>query len=334
MDFRHLLIIAALLPCSLSAQETISLDGEWTFWTPDYPHTTVSVPHTFNVMDGLEEYAGKAFYSRELPVGPQMKGRKLRVQFNGVFHDAVVYVNGRKAGEHLNAGYTPFSFDVTPFIDYSPGARNEMLVECDNSYSEDNLPYGRRFDWANDGGIYRSVSLHISGSGSIRYVHVTPQIDLKDSTAVAQFSIRLWKPDVRKANFRLQITENRTGRTLLSQTRMMKRTPAGTFDVAFDCGKVELWHFDNPALYSFKVDLLDGKDVSDTKRDNFGFRTVTVEGDQLLLNGEPVRLPGIENMPGSNPDFGMAESQAYMEKTVGRMKDLNSTITRFHWAQD
>ena len=185
MDFKHLLILAALLPCSLFAQETMSLDGEWSFWTPDYPRTTVSVPHTYNVMEGLEAYAGKAFYSRELPITPQMKGRKLRVQFNGVFHDAVVYVNGRKVGEHLNAGYTPFSFDVTPFIDYSPGVRNEILVECDNSYSEDNLPYGRRFDWANDGGIYRSVSLHESGPRSLRYVHVTPQIDLRDSTAVA-----------------------------------------------------------------------------------------------------------------------------------------------------
>ena len=157
---------------------------------------------------------------------------------------------------------------------------------------------------------------------------------MRDSTAVAQFSIRLWEPEVKKATFRLQVTENRTGRTLFSQTRMMKRSPEGTFDVAFDCGKVELWHFDNPALYSFQVDLLDGEVVSDTKQENIGFRTITLKGDRLLLNGEPVRLPGIENMPGSNPDFGMAESHSYMEKTVGRMKDLNCTITRFHWAQD
>lgn len=114
-------VLLFVLYGGLSAQETISLDGEWSFWTPDHPQTTVNVPHTFNVMDGLESYAGKAFYSREVPVGPQQKGKKLRVQFNGVFHDAVVYVNGQKAGEHLNAGYTPFSFDITPFIDYSPG---------------------------------------------------------------------------------------------------------------------------------------------------------------------------------------------------------------------
>lgn len=56
-------VLLFVLPCGLSAQETISLDGEWSFWTPDHPQTTVNVPHTFNVMDGLESCAGKAFYS-------------------------------------------------------------------------------------------------------------------------------------------------------------------------------------------------------------------------------------------------------------------------------
>ena len=158
--------------CPAAAQETLSLDGEWSFWIPDSPagaslpaavrqKQTVTVPHTYNVMDDLEDYAGPACYSRLLPVTPDMQGRRLRVHFNGVFHSAVVYVNGKKAGEHLNAGYTPFSLDITPYVDFSPGAENELRVECDNSYSRDVLPYNGRFDWANDGGIYRSVSLHL-----------------------------------------------------------------------------------------------------------------------------------------------------------------------------
>lgn len=104
-----------------------------------------------------------------------------------------------------------------------------MLVECDNSYSEDNLPCGSRFDWANDGGIYRSVSLHTSGAHSLRYVHVTPQIDLQDSTALAQFSIRLWEPEIRKADFRFRVTENRTDRTLFAQARTLRRTREGMY---------------------------------------------------------------------------------------------------------
>ncbi len=342
---KRILLLLLLLPCSLLAQENIPLDGEWSFWIPESPESSsldpgvfkkqpVTVPHTYNVMEGLDNYAGKACYSRLLPISPAMSGRLVRLHFNGVFHSAIVYVNGRKAGEHLHAGYTPFSFDITPYLDFSPGARNELRVECDNGFTPENLPYNGRNDWANDGGIYRSVSLLLSGARSIRYVHVNPAINLTDSTARARFDIRLWQEDVSKADFSLMVTENRTGRIVHESQKTLKAGPGGIFSYEVDCSRVELWHFDNPALYTFEVRLADGRSLSDIRRERFGFRTVTLDGERLLLNGEPVRLPGIENMPGSNPDYGMAEDRAYMEKTMRRMKDLNCTITRFHWAQD
>jgi beta-glucuronidase len=341
---KETLTIALLfLGAGLLAQDDISLNGEWFFRVPDgtkgvptssFREQPVQVPHTYNVMDGLEDYAGKASYSRSLPVTEAMKNCKLRLHFNGVYHSAVIHVNGRKVGEHLNAGYTPFSFDITPFVDFSADADNELLVECDNSYSQENLPYGSRFDWANDGGIYRDVTLHVSGKRSIRYVHVTPQISLGDSTAVARLDIRLWEKATKKADFSIRIRENRTGRILYKEVRTLPADKNEVFSCEIPCGKVELWHFDNPALYTYEVDLLEKKAVLDRKTERFGFRVFRIDGDQFVLNGEPVRLPGIENMPGSNPDFGMAESHAYMEKSVRRMKDLNCTITRFHWAQD
>lgn len=108
----------------------------------------------------------------------------------------------------------------------------------------------------------------------------------------------------------------------------------GVGGLDIDCGHVLPWHFDSPNLYRFEVKLLDGKEVADVKAENFGFRTFRLKGNRFCLNGEEVRLPGIEDMPGSNPLYGMAEPHSYMEKTVRLMKDMNSTITRFHWAQD
>ena len=77
---------------------------------------TVEVPHTYNIMDGLEDYAGKTIYERNIPLPEQMKGKKARVNFEAVYHDAIVYVNSKKVGEHIGKGYTPFSFDVTSFL--------------------------------------------------------------------------------------------------------------------------------------------------------------------------------------------------------------------------
>ena len=113
----------------------------------------------------------------------------------------------------------------------------------------------------------------------------------------------------------------------------MRLDANGTFNTDIDCGKVIPWHFDNPELYCFEVSVWEGKNVSDTKRGQIGFRKFEIEGNRFALNGEPVRLPGIETMPGSNPDFGMAETKDYIVSTVTMLKDLNTTITRFHWPQ-
>lgn len=346
---RHSILAIALALAAAGANAAlptdISLNGTWEFRIPDagtdFPDSlvkgvTVTVPHTYNIMPGLEDYAGKAVYERILPVEPSMKGSKLRVKFGAVYHDAEIYVNGKKAGEHRDAGYTAFSVDITPYVDFS-GGENRITVVTDNSYSPSNLPYKRSFDWNNDGGIYRDVSLHVSGPMAIRYAHVTPQLDLADSTATARFDIRLWDAGKapRTADITIDVTDNATGRSIARIDRSrVKAGSDGTYTLTLDCGKVTPWHFDNPHLYSFRATVGSKGKVSDTVTDNFGFRTVAIEGNRLVLNGEPVRLPGIEDMPGSNPAMGAAESREYMAETVGKMKDLNCAITRYHWAQD
>lgn len=92
---------------------------------------TVCVPHTYNVMSGLEYYAGKAWYEKRVLIPEDLKGRHFRLMFEAVYHDAVVFVNGNKVGEHIGKGYTPFSFDVTSYL--RAGEENLLTVEVDNS---------------------------------------------------------------------------------------------------------------------------------------------------------------------------------------------------------
>ena len=330
---KRLLSLLFLFPALTFAQQTISLNGTWEFWVPvKTPKSTISVPHTYNVMPGLEDYAGEAWYSRTLPITSDMKGRQLRLHFNGVYHDATVYVNGKLVGEHLNAGYTPFSMDITSYV--NPDIENVLEVKCDNSYTDENLPWRRKFDWSNDGGIYRSVSLHTSGRYSLRYVHVTPDIDLADSTAFARIDIRLFEQKVKRAIVALRIFENATGRLVCEGQHTLMADAEGIFSCQVDCGKVNLWHFDDPNLYTYEARIYDGKKLSDIKRESFGFRTFGIDGNHFVLNGEPVRLPGIEDMAGSNPNYGMAETEEYMAQSISMMKQLNCTFSRFHWAQD
>jgi beta-glucuronidase len=112
MSKRGLLTIAmaALFVLMGNAQvKDISLCGEWRFVADSADYSTslpsaaqvVSVPHTYNIMEGLEDYAGRAWYEKRILIPAEMKGRQLRLQFEAVYHDATVYVNGQKAGSPL-----------------------------------------------------------------------------------------------------------------------------------------------------------------------------------------------------------------------------------------
>lgn len=92
----------------------------------------------------------------------------------------------------------------------------------------------------------------------------------------------------------------------------------------------QLWDFDHPNLYDFTFTI----PGSDELKEHFGLCDFSIVGRHFILNGEQVRLPGIEDMPGSHPDYGMAEPRSYINRTADLIKDLNTTITRFHWPQD
>lgn len=305
------------------AQQDIPLDGEWqmTIGGKDY---TVSVPHTYNIMEGFEDYAGEAVYRRELPITADMKGRTVRLHFEAVHHDAVVYVNGKKVGDHLGKGYTPFSMDITSYI--LPHASNILEVHTSNAFTDKSLPYKRSFDWSNDGGIYRSVRLHVSGRQTLRYVHATPSTD-----GTVRFDIRLWNEKDNRLSGHLVVKNRQTGRTEYDAVVSLKKGKhEQQFSTTIAISNPQLWHFDQPNLYDFTFEI----PGSDALADHFGFRDFRIEGRSFVLCGERVRLPGIENMPGSNPAYGMAEPREFIEKTVRTMKDLNTCITRFHYVPD
>lgn len=310
-----------------NAQQDISLDGKWQMTIADKEYT-VQVPHTYNMMEGLEDYAGEAVYKRALPVKADMKGRTVHLHFEAVYHDAIVFVNGQKVGEHIGKGYTPFSFDITKYLNFN--TQNTLEVRTSNAYSDKQLPYMRSFDWNNDGGIYRSVRLHVSGKHTIRYVHATPNKD-----GQVRFDLCLWNGNTNKITARIKVTNRQTKAVVWERQAMLsKKKDERHFSIAATIDQPQLWHFDQPNLYDFTCETIEGSKVSDSLSDHFGFVDFKMEGRSFVLNGEKVRLPGIEDMPGSHPEYGMAEPKTFIDQTVQLMKDLNTTITRFHWPQD
>lgn len=324
----------------------ISLDGNWEFaidstnlgfkehWENSIPSQLsreVIVPHTWNIESGSEEYAGLAWYQKEIKLPLDWKGKNVRIKFEAVYHDAVVYVNGKKVGENLNAGYTPFIIDITNFVSFEKA--NTVVVSVNNEFSENNLPYDTSFDWSNDGGIIRSVSLESTGKPSFKYVHINPEINLQDSSGIIKIAVKFWEKDIDNVALNFIIKDKETGESIKSLEQELQVID-GECSLNILLGKIKPWHFDAPNLYELETSIQTEYGISDEEVSVFGFKKIEIIGEQFFLNGEPVRLPGLEYMPGSNPKYGIAEPRSYMDSIVRAMKDLNVCITRFHWQQD
>ena len=346
---------AATTPSEPCITEVTSLCGDWFFRTdPDDRGTqnnwhgesvpgedwrTVTVPHTWQVETALADYRGIAWYWRpfDLLAPASRQECAVRVEFEAVFHSATVWVNGHFAGEHAHKGYTAFKLDITNFLKWD--RTNTIAVRVDNAFNDRMLPRGQSSDWANDGGIFRPLQLLITPKTFIERVDVdtVPDLASGDGNLTITAYIRNTGATTSTSNASFCITEEEEPVKVSSDSPVksfsIKPGALETLTLKATLLKAKLWHFDHPHLYRLEFSISDG---SATHRftTTFGIRKFETREGKFHLNGEAVRLMGVERMAGSNPEFGMAEPTNWITHDHADMKYLNCVFTRVHWPQD
>jgi beta-glucuronidase len=278
-------------------------------------------------------YRGVAWYRRTFEAPEAWRDRAVRVEFEAVFHSATVWVNGKEAGRHIGKGYTAFTLDVGHLLRYD--APNQLLVQVDNAFNESMLPRGRSGDWAHDGGIYRPVRLQITPQVFIESVAVDADPDIAAGTAAIAVSVVVRNTSQQSwhGNVTYRVTDESAGNSILgsSVSGQLAASDTKVFALhAVTLHEPRLWHFDHPNLYRLTAELGNGHSLATT----FGIRKIEIRDSAFYLNGERVRLMGVERMAGSNPEFGMAEPLDWIEHDHADMKELNCVYTRVHWPQD
>lgn len=345
--------LVAKKPATHQPTESPSLDGEWLFrtdpedvglhnnWFSTSPApsdwTTVTVPHTWQVQPPFVEFRGIAWYQRNFDFPERWVGSAIRIEFEAVFHSATVWVNGKLAGEHARKGYTAFAFDISHLV--NAGAPNSLVVRVDNSFNLHMLPRGRSSDFPHDGGIFRPVQLLITPEVFVERVDIDALPDPRNAEAQLEIvadcrnsSSKTWHGH---ASFR--VIEEDTGLEVLANPKagIYSIAPHSTHSLAVSAtlSNPKPWHFDHPHLYRLEFLLANGSE-SHLFSTTFGVRRFEVKDGALYLNGELVRLTGVERMGGSNPEFGMAEPENWIVHDHNDLKHLNCVFTRVHWPQD
>src|SRR5215469_14122162 len=133
------------------------------------PHTNVRLPwHGFDE----ENYEFVSLYRRRFKTPPEARGKRVFVDFEGAMTASTVWINGQRLGEY-KGGYTPFSFDLTPHLDFD--GDNTLAVDVDSTERADIPPFGYEIDYLTFGGIYREVWLRIVPATFIDNIFARPK---------------------------------------------------------------------------------------------------------------------------------------------------------------
>ncbi len=354
MKFRLLSVFCALAFAGASfGAESLSLLGEWGFtldlqrrgeasgWTTLAPSKTdrwdtVTVPHSWSGGDPRHEHTGAAWYSRTFTAPKDWTGSHLRLRFASVGDRCRVWLNGQLLGAHDGANL-PFSFDVTSVV--KRGESNLLVLEVDNSFSDETIPGSRPgktpnahlYPWWNFGGIFGAVTLE--SEPAARVAQLRTRYDFKaDGSVVVTFRTQLENRGAAGAfTLAARVTLPAAGAAALEakQPVTLAATANGEASVTLTipAAQVQRWNLDRPVLYPTEVALVgaDGTKHAVTRR--LGLREIAVRDAQLLLNGEPIRLAGANRSRG-HPKFGGIESAELAALDLGMMKRGHMEFTR------
>ncbi|MGA2810250.1 MAG: glycoside hydrolase family 2 TIM barrel-domain containing protein [Candidatus Acidiferrum sp.] len=256
------------------------------------PHTNARLPwHSFDE----KEYEFISIYRRSFKLPSEAAGRHVFVDFEGVMTASTVWINGVRLGEY-KGGYTPFSFDLTPHLDFN--GENVLAVDVDSRERPDIPPFGYQIDYLTFGGIYREVSLRIVPGTFIENIFAKPK-DVLSAHPSLEVDCHVMRIEASRQEMTLEV-ELRDGDR--SVAKSSQRVPPGeaapqpavhTIHIENLAG-IKLWDLAHPHLYSVHVRLVRGTEVVDDDRRTIGFRQAQFTDHGFELNGTVIKLRGLD----------------------------------------
>src|SRR5580658_1878579 len=220
------------------------------------PHTNIRLPwHSFDDKD----YEFVSVYRRHFKLPAAARGRRVFVDFEGVMTSSTVWHNGIRLGEY-KGGYTPFSFELTPHLDFD--SDNVLTVEVDSTERADIPPFGHQIDYLTFGGIYREVALRIVPSTFIENIFAKPRDVLSGSPSIA-VDCYLQHLEPLSGGLTLEVVLRDGERMLATERQRVAAAGAANEPEAHSAlleklGAITLWDLKQPKLYRVQVRLIDG----------------------------------------------------------------------------
>ena len=277
----------------------------------------VELPHDWLINDTSKLYeTGEGWYRRSLPCSAEQLSGRVLLNFDGVYMNSTLFVNGKEAGS-WTYGYSAFEHDITDFLHEG---ENELLLRVSHQ-----SPNTR---WYSGAGIFRDVMLKLRSAAYIGtngvYIHSAPQPEGGWTTEV--------ETDVvgEASDIRMLLEVFDPAGASMGGYGLEAHFDGGheKFTASFNSTDPELWSVDDPMLYTLKISLYSGSELLDCVNETFGYRTAEFDPDRgFLLNGEPVKLHGV-CMHHDLGALGSALNEAALARQLRIMKEMGVNAIR------
>lgn len=321
-------------------RQTLNFNREWKFQQGDPASASavvfddlqwddVGLPHSFSMpyFASNEFYVGYGWYRKHFHVPAEWSGKRIYLEFDGVFQVAEIFVNGQRAGEH-RGGYTGFTLDITDAV---KAGDNVVAVRVNNLWDARLAP--RAGEHVFSGGIYRNVRLvatsplHVAWYGT--YV-TTPQVSKESGTVNVKTEVVNDSGQEKPVTVKTRVLD--ADGKLVAEMKSTQRVAAHStafFDQTSDAVKnPRLWSPASPYLYSVKTTVLDGEQPADNFTSPLGFRWFKFTADEgFLLNGEHHYLKGA-NVHQDHAGWGDAVADSGFFRDVSMVKNAGMDFIR------
>lgn len=328
-------LVASILGPAQSQREATNFDFDWKFSLEDIPDAKnpdyddrnwqeVQLPHDWSIkhpvskenagkgwMEGSMGYlpGGIGWYRKGFQLPKSYEGKKVVIQFDGVYHQTDVYINGVHLGFHPY-GYTTFEYDLTPYLNY--GGENTIAVRVDHSDS----PTSR---WYSGSGIYRHVWLKVTNPVHVAtwgtYV-TTPEISEKEAKVNIASTISNDIQNPVEVLVQNQIIDKQ-GKTVAVEesTLQVGASRQETLQQSLTLKEPQLWSIEAPNLYAMETTVKVNGKIVDQYKTTFGVREIRFDADKgFFLNGENIKMKGMNLHPDAGSLGTAVPDQSYLRR--------------------
>ncbi len=264
----------------------------------DLPHdwsielTPVDNGHTISG-NGFYQ-GGLGWYRKTFTLPRSMAGQRIWLEFDGVYANATVYLNGQLLGNHPYA-YTGFGFDLTGLVRTDGATPNVLAIQAANQ-----IPSSR---WYSGSGIYRRVHLVVTGPLHIARhgtFITTPGLSSTSNQGYGQVNIKtdIHNDRTSTAHVTVLVTIRDAAGALVGRASTDADVAAGQTVTAASTVRVErpaLWSVADPVLYLAETRLIADRVTVDSNSSSFGFRYFSFDPDGgFSLNGQHMKIRGVD----------------------------------------